>query len=115
MKIQDVVSRFSLELVAGAKGLDREVQEAYCGDLLSDVMANAQKGALWMTIQGHQNIVAVAVLRELAGIVLVNGHNPDPETREKADQEHIPLLTTSLSAYHLSGRLYQSGIGYSGE
>ncbi len=56
-------------------------------------------------------IVAVAVLRELSAIVLVNGREPDEETRRKADEEGIPLLLSSLSAFHLAGRMVELGIG----
>jgi len=111
MNVKTVQERLQLESVAGEKGLDKEVLGGYCGDLLSDVMANADRGAIWFTIQAHQNIVAVAVLKELAGIVLVNGHAPDEETRAKADEEHIPILFSRLPAYHLAGRLYELGIG----
>jgi len=32
---------FQLKVAAGENGLEREVKGGYCGDLLSDVMANA--------------------------------------------------------------------------
>jgi predicted transcriptional regulator len=102
---------FQLEVAAGRKGLGREVKGGYCGDLLSDVMANSIKGAVWLTIQGHQNVVAVAVLKELGAIILVNGRLPDEETRLKAEDEGIPILLSPLSAYQLAGQLYEAGIG----
>ena len=110
MKLRDLVSRFSLDVLAGEGALDQEVVSGYCGDLLSDVMANAEKGAVWITIQRHHNIVAVALLKELAAILLANGHQPDPETIEKAREEGIPLLASSLAAYQLAGKLYATGI-----
>jgi hypothetical protein len=66
---------------------------------------------VWITIQSHQNIVAVAVLRELAAIILVNGRTPDEETKVKAGAEGIPVLVTSLPAYRVVGRLHELGIG----
>lgn len=98
-------------MATGEKGLEREAVTGYCGDLLSDVMANSKKGALWLTIQSHQNVVAVAVLRELAAIILVNGRVPDEETKAKAEAEGIPILLSSLPAYDLAGKLYDMGIG----
>ena len=106
-----MVEQFDLKTVAGEKGLDREVLGGYCGDLLSDVMANAGDHNLWLTIQSHKNIVGVAVLRELAAIVLVNGREPDDDTRAKADEEGIPILATPLSAFETAGRLFDAGIG----
>ena len=111
MKVREMQSILNLELKAGEKGLEREILGGYCGDLLSDVMANSQQGAVWLTIQSHQNIIAVAVLRELAAIVLVNGRKPDEDTKKKAEEEGVPLLVTSLSAFDLAGRLREFGIG----
>lgn len=111
MKVREMQSVLNLEIQAGEKGLEREILGGYCGDLLSDVMGNSQQGAVWLTVQSHQNIIAVAVLRELAAIVLVNGRRPDEDTMKKAEEESIPLLMTSLSAYELAGRLRELGIG----
>lgn len=111
MKIGEILKRLELSAATGETGLDREAEAGYCGDLLSDVMANSMKGALWLTIQSHQNIVAVAVLRELAAIILVNGRTPDEETKLKAQGEGIPILLSSLPSYELAGKLYEIGIG----
>ena len=82
-----------------------------CGDLLSEIMGNAPEGCVWLTIQGHQNIVAVAVLRNMAAIIVTGGLTPDDETLEKANQEGIPILLWSDSAYQLAGRMFSMGIG----
>ena len=111
MNVEEIQKKLQLDPAAAGKGLDKEVSGGYCGDLLSDVMANAEPGSLWFTIQAHQNIVAVAVLRELAGIVLVNGRTPDDDTKAKAEEEGIPILISPSPAYHLAGRLYELGIG----
>ena len=111
MKVEEILKRLDLAAATGSKGLDRDAGSGYCGDLLSDVMANARKGAVWLTVQSHQNIVAVAVLGELAAIILVNGRLPDEETRIKAEEEGIPILISSFSAYETAGMLYEIGIG----
>ncbi len=110
MKVRELPDLLPVEVACGASGLDREVEDGYCGDLLSDVMANAPHGAIWLTIQSHQNIVAVAVLREMAAIVLVNSRLPDGDAKAKADQEGIPILTTPLPAYQLAGKLFAAGV-----
>ncbi|HBF43597.1 MAG TPA: serine kinase [Desulfobacteraceae bacterium] len=111
MNIKEIQALLGLAVVAGKKGLDHEVTGGYCGDLLSDVMANSTKGAVWLTIQGHQNSVAVAVLKELSAIILLNGHIPDEDTKSKADEEGIPILLSPLPAFQLICRLYEAGIG----
>ncbi|MCP4627683.1 MAG: 4Fe-4S dicluster domain-containing protein [bacterium] len=111
MTVNDLVKRFGLQVVAGANGLDRQVEDGYCGDLLSEIMGNAPEGCVWLTIQGHQNIVAVAVLRNMAAIIATGGQTPDDETLEKANQEGVPILLWSDSAYQLAGQLYSMGVG----
>ncbi len=111
MNVKEMVEHFGLQPATGKKGLEREVKAGYCGDLLSEIMANAPPGCVWLTVQGHQNIVAVAVLREMAAVVLTGGRAPDEETVRKAEQEGIPILTGPHSAYDLAGRLYAAGVG----
>ncbi len=111
VNVREIQGLFHLDVATGETGLDREVKGGYCGDLLSDVMANAMEGQVWLTIQSHQNIVAVAVLREIAAIILVNGRLPDEDTKTKAKEEGLPILLSSSTAYQLAGQLYDVGIG----
>jgi predicted transcriptional regulator len=110
VNVKELVQRFNLHVAAGQKELDRRIQGGYCGDLLSDVMANAPDGCIWLTVQTHQNIVSVAVLHEMAAIVLTGGHAPDQETIDKAEEESVPILMWPKSAYDLAGLLYAAGV-----
>lgn len=110
MTVGEVVGRLEMEVLAQRAGLDKEITGGYASDLLSDVIAYAKTGNLWVTLQTHRNIIAVATLKELSAVVLVNGRRPDPETLEKAEEEGITLLGSQLSAFELVGRLYQTGI-----
>lgn len=110
MTVRDVVGSLGLEVLAQHDGLDQEVTGGYASDLLSDVMAHGRMGDLWVTLQTHRNIIAVAALKELAAVVLVNGRRPDLETLEKAAEEGVILLGSRLSAFELVGKLYQLGV-----
>ena len=44
--------------------------------------------------------------KDLAGIVIVNNRKPNEDTIEKAKEEQVPLLCTSLKAFDVSGKLY---------
>jgi len=110
MKVKELFDRFDVQVIAGEKGLNRLINDGYCGDLLSDVMANAPQGCIWLTVQGHQNVVAIAVLKEMAAIVLTGGHKADPETVERAGVEEIPILAWEGSAYDLAGRMHAAGV-----
>jgi predicted transcriptional regulator len=106
MVLRTIVEKLGLQVKSGGSGLDREVTGAYASDLLSDVLANAKKGDLLITLQIHPNVVAVATLKELAGVVVVGGRQPEEETVRKAEEEEIPLLTSALQAFPLAGKLY---------
>ena len=107
MNLETIVQSLHLKVKFGEGILNVEVRGGYVGDLLSDVMANSHKGDLLITRQIHQNIVAVASLNELAGIVLVQGAEPAAATLEKAAREKIPLLVADLPAFEVAGRIYQ--------
>lgn len=107
MKVSDVVRQLGLKVFSGEKGLENEVTGGYVSDLLSDVMGFAREGDLWITLQTHQNVMAVASLKDLAAIVLVKGFSPEPDTLAHSDEEGIPVLGTELSTFELAGRLYQ--------
>ena len=110
MKIKDIVKPLGLKVISGEKFLEREVTGGYAGDLLSDALANSKKGNLWITLQIHQNIVAVASSKELSGIIIVNRRKPEEETLKKAKEEKIPVMISSLLTYEVAGRLYEIGI-----
>jgi hypothetical protein len=110
MILKDIVNQLGLEVRAGADALGAEVRGGYASDLLSDVIAHAAEGDLWVTLQTHLNIVAVASLKGLAGIVLVNGREPDVDALQKAREEDIVLLVSTLPAFELAGRLYDLGL-----
>jgi hypothetical protein len=110
MTLNDLVKEFGLEVKAASKNLDRKVKSGYVSDLLSDVMAHADDGTLWVTLHIHQNIVAVALHKDLAGILLVQGRQPEADTIAKAEEEGIPILVSGLSAFELVGRLYKAGL-----
>jgi hypothetical protein len=106
MDLSSIAEKLNLRIVCGHMKLSEQVTGGYVGDLLSDVMANSREGYLWITRQTHQNIVAVASLKELAGIILVNGKDPEADTLEKATAEGIPIFVTELSAFDIAGKLY---------
>jgi predicted transcriptional regulator len=110
MKIFEFVKIFGLQIRAGKDRLYEEVTGGYASDLLSDVIAHSQKGNIWVTIQTHPNIVAVATMKELSGIILTGGREPDADTIQKAEEEGIPILVSPLLTFELAGRLYQIGI-----
>jgi predicted transcriptional regulator len=107
MKITDVINALDLKVISGNNGLNNEVTGGYVSDLLSDVMGNAREGQIWITLQTHQNIIAVGSLKEVAGIIIVKGYEPETDAIEKSNAENIPVLSTSLDTFTITGKLFE--------
>ncbi|MBU2548989.1 MAG: PucR family transcriptional regulator ligand-binding domain-containing protein [Proteobacteria bacterium] len=106
MTLAELADRLELRVLAGVRNLDRDVSGGYTSDLLSDVMANSEGGQIWITLQGHLNVVAVAVLRELAGVVIVGGRVPPEDMLARAEDEGLPVLSSERPAFELSGLIF---------
>ncbi len=105
--VADLVKEFGLEVFCGADKIQSPVKGAYSSDLLSDVMGKAKEGDVWITMQTHRNIIAVASLKEMAAILIVNGGRPEPETVATAASEGIILLGTNDRAFTTCGKMYK--------
>ncbi|PKM50241.1 MAG: hypothetical protein CVV02_12180 [Firmicutes bacterium HGW-Firmicutes-7] len=110
MIVNDIVEKIDLKVVAGEKQLNKEVNSGFVGDLLSVVMGKAKEGCAWITIQGHLNIVAVASLVDVACIIVSEGFEVELDTIEKANEEEIPILSTTMSSYQIAAQLTKLGI-----
>ncbi len=111
MNVAEATKKIDGTLITGTTiAAEREVQGGYASDLLSDVMANSHEGDLWVTLQKHVNIVAVAQLNGLAAIVLVNDRKPEPDTIARAEEMGIPVISTPLQAFDAVGILHALGI-----
>jgi predicted transcriptional regulator len=110
MKLTDIVKTLELDIKAGHDLLDREVSGGYVSDILSSVLTHAEEGNIWVTYQRHLNIIPIAGAKEISGIILVSGRQVDKETLEKADEEKMPILGTSMDAFQVVGKLYRMGI-----
>jgi predicted transcriptional regulator len=90
--------------------LDGEIAGAQVSDLLSYVMAEGRRGQVWITIQTHPNIVAVAGLAGMHAIVIAGGFEAEAETIARAEEEEMGLFTSPENAFTLAGKLYELGV-----
>ena len=108
MTVSDLTDKCGFTLVAG-NDLEAEVNSGYVGDLLSDVMGNAQSNCIWMTVQSHQNIIAVASIVNASVILLCNDRSFENETLEKAKSTGVNLMKTPLSSFEACVKLFEAG------
>jgi hypothetical protein len=107
--LKEVIQALNLEVLAGASH-NRPVRAGYASDLLSCVMGGAGQHFLWVTLQSHVNIVAVASLLGLAGIIITEGKRPETEAIERAEQEGVVLMLTPRTTFSVVADLASLGV-----
>ena len=104
MNVEQVCKQLDLQVLVG-EDLSREVTGGYTGDLLSWVMARLPADAVWFTVMGNVNAIAVAALADAACIVLTDNASLDEEARVKAQQQDILVLGSEKNSYELGAQL----------
>ena len=111
MNLQQIIDRLNLTLLTEPRDFASILPEGgYTSDLLSCVMAGAKSNYIWITLQSHLNIVAVAALLEVAAVIITENAQPDPATIAKANEQGVILLSTSKFTYEIDGKLWEMGI-----
>ncbi|MBZ5495063.1 MAG: serine kinase [Acidobacteriia bacterium] len=111
MTIQELIEKLALKPLS--KFENRTVAGVYISDMVSDVMAGAKSGDLWLTIQTHKSIVPAANLVDVSAIIITGGKQVPAETVEFASKYGIAILASELPTFKLVGKLYALGVGAS--
>ncbi len=110
MKIKDLLSLLEAKSMTPGADLEKDVLCGYTCDLLSWVMAHGQEGMAWVTVQTHMNVIAVAVLSDMACVILPENIEMEKESLDKAAAEGMCVLSSPLSGYEICGRLHAAGV-----
>lgn len=111
MNLQQIIEKLDLTALTEPRDFSAIMPTGgYASDLLSCVMAGAKSDYLWMTLQAHMNIVAVAALLEVAAVIITEDAQPDQATIDKANQQGVVLLSTPQPTYEINGKLWEMGI-----
>ena len=108
MTVGELANTLEFENLTGNVNLDKTIESGYTSDLLSDVIANANKNAVWVTVQRHINILGVAKLKDICAIVIPRSLPVEDVVIEKAKAEGIAILRDRRSAFEISGILYDA-------
>jgi hypothetical protein len=111
MTLQEIINNLELTVLTTPKNFTEIIpSSAYASDLLSCVMAGAKNQGVWITLQSHINIVAVAALLDLSAIIITENAMPDAGTLARANAEGIALLATPKPIFTVAGRLWEMGL-----
>lgn len=90
--------------------LEREIVYCFGADLMSDVLRFARTGSLLLTGLTNNQVLQVAEILDLKGIIFVRGKEPDKSTVEEAEKRKLPLLSTEKLMFDSCGILYTNGL-----
>jgi len=111
MTLQDIIEQLDLTVYTEPKGFAAiHPGSGYAADLLSCVMAGASSESIWVTLQAHINIVAVAALAEVCAVIISEGAVPEPDVIEKS--QHPGHHTAWHQSDHLPGGRSPVGNGH---
>ena len=109
--IKSISEKLNARVLAASNQPNREINGVYICDLLSWVMSHAKKGNAWVTVMSHSNVVAVASLLDLGCIIVPENIEMEQDAIKKAEEEGIPVLSTSMNAYEIAVALKELGVG----
>lgn len=110
MRLSSISEKLQCETFTGAERLSMPIEFGCASDLMSDVLAFSQSGALLLTGLVNIQTIQTADIAELKSIIFVRGKKPDKAMIALAAEKNIPLLGTRYSMYEACGILYKSGL-----
>lgn len=90
--------------------LERDIVYCFGADLMSDVLRFARIGSLLLTGITNNQVLQVAEIMDLKGIIFVRGKEPDKIIVTEAEKRKLPLLTTNKLMFDTCGILFSKGL-----
>ena len=109
MKIKDLCEKLNADVQA-AGDPERDVTKAAAGDLLSFIMGTVSEGSVWVTIQAHLNVAAVAVLKDIPIIILASNRKAPADLIDRCMTENVCIASVSGSIFATCKKLSELGI-----
>ncbi len=105
MTVRELTEKTGWAVLAGQDALSREIDGIYCCDMLSIAMGRAPADSAWVTVMANVNTLAVAVLADVACVILAENVRPDDATVAKAQEQNVALLQSGMPVYETARRV----------
>jgi len=110
MTLIEILDILNARVLTHPVTLQKTVDNAYCADLMSDVLSFSITKSLLVTGLTNAQVIRTAEMAAIEVIIFVQGKRPESQTIGLAEEKHIPLLVTDLSMFDTCGRLYERGL-----
>lgn len=106
MTVKQLQEKLELKFLCGEEIAEgKNAEGCYCGDLLSWVMSRAKENDVWLTVMGNINSIGVAVLADVACIILTENASLDEDAKKRALENDVIILTTSKNSYQVASEI----------
>lgn len=103
MTVKELREKLKLQYICNESLADKKnVTGCYCGDLLSWVMSRADEGDAWLTVMGNVTSIGVAVLADVACIILTEDAPADKDAIKRAEENEVIILGTHMNSYQVA-------------
>lgn len=99
MTVNELINKTDFTVINSGSNLEINISKPFCCDLLSIAMSKAPASSAWVTVMGNVNTLAVAVLADVACIILAEEVTLDTAAIEKAKQQDITVLQSSMQIF----------------
>ena len=110
MTLTEILDIVNASAITHSVPLQKTVDNAYCADLMSDVLSFSITKSLLVTGLTNAQVIRTAEMAAIEVIIFIQGKRPESQTIKLAEEKHIPLLVTDLSMFDTCGRLYERGL-----
>ena len=110
MKIREIAQLLDAQVLCCEEELDAEVSDAFCCDMMSDVLAFVKDQGLLITGLVNPQVIRTAEMMDMRCIVFVRSKKPTDEIIELAKKCGILVMTTDRRMYEACGMLYTNGL-----
>ncbi|MBM3286635.1 MAG: serine kinase [Candidatus Eisenbacteria bacterium] len=107
MKVSEIVAMTDIRPINEYR--DRDVDQVYISDMVSDIITGAKANSVLITLQTHKSLVAAANLVNVAMVVIVRGRKPTEDVIELANRAGIGLFTYDLDTWAFAKKLTELG------
>lgn len=110
MFLNEIEKILECKNLTGSELLTRDIEYCYATDMMSDVLKSCKIGSLLITGLVNKQVIQVAEIMDLKGIVFVSGKEPSSDIIGNAKEKNLPMLTTEKHLFETCGILYSSGL-----
>jgi len=110
MKINEIVQIVEGKLLTPEINPELEIKGGFAGDLMSDVLASIRPESVLITGLSNPQVIRTAIIADARAIIFARGKKLSPETIHLAEQEKMPIISSKLGLYEISGRLMRANL-----